>query len=308
MADRFLECLAVTLTEETGYRQPVGGPYLRHANGSTVIPTRADDRFFSDDPHDTGGRTGAGILQREFDAWNNGRGEPLRDVWRIADEELHAIYKAQYWDAVAGDQLPVGVDQFMLDFSVLCGVGTAIKRMQRALGLKIDGHLGEITLDAAANADAVDLIAKLRAEREAYHRACRTFRYHGKNWLARNKRVAAIATKAAGAEVTAAHLAALPVLDPTVGTPPRAELPTEADSMAASSTGQAANAIGGGGLINTGAQVGQAAQRVAERGDDVTVASVLIELAASPLFWVGVATVLSAAFIWFERRRRMQLI
>jgi lysozyme family protein len=310
---RFLECLAITLREETGYEQPVGGRYLRHANGSTHIPARADDRFFSDDPDDTGGRTGGGILQREYDAWRRARLMPRRDVWQIDDVELDALYDMQYWQAVKGDRLPAGIDLMVFDFGVNCGVGTAIRRLQRALGVTVDGHIGQVTLDAVDRADPAGLIRKLRATREDYHRHCRTFWKHGKGWLARTKRVANDATAMLGRRGRATstrpeHYADVAGISPDLATPPKAKLPEPAESMATSSTGNTAATVGAGTVIAIAVEAGQAAKRVASGGATLSVQSILIELATSVTFWLAVVTVLGSAYIWFERRRAMKRI
>jgi lysozyme family protein len=304
MIGNFLACLAVTLSEETGYPQRGRGPYLRHANGSTTIPDKPDGRFFDDDPDDTGGRTGCGILQREYDAWRRSEGLGTQDVWRIGDAEIQTIYHLQYWEAVQGDRLPPGVDLMVFDLAVNCGVGTAIRCLQRALGVKADGHLGQVTLDAASSALAIDLIEELRQRRAAYHRQCKTFWKHGKGWLARTDRVAAQATRMVGPASLAA--APTPALDPEAVTPPKAVAPAPAESMAGSSTGNAAIGISGSGLAGVAVEVGQAAKRITESGKGLSVGQLLIEMTASLSFWLAAGVVLAAVYVWFERRRHMQ--
>lgn len=305
---RFLECLAITLREETGYKQPVGGPYLRHANSATHIPKRADDRFFSDDPDDTGGRTGCGILQREYDPWRKARGLPARDVWRIDDAEIDELYRAQYWQAVQAERLPAGVDLMVFDFGVNCGVGTAIRRLQRALGVKADGHLGQVTIAAVERAEPADLIAKLRATREDYHRQCKTFWKHGKNWLARTKRVANASLAMIGALPPKKLLSVVDYAPDEEATAPKSKMSDPADNMAASSTGNTAATLGSGSGVGIAVEFGQAAKRATEGGATATLQSVLIELSTSVTFWLAVATVLGAAYIWFERRRAMRRV
>ena len=45
-----------------------------------------------DDPHDHGGRTSRGVIQREYDAYRREKGEATRDVWTASDAEIADIY------------------------------------------------------------------------------------------------------------------------------------------------------------------------------------------------------------------------
>lgn len=54
---------------------------------------------------------------------------------------------------------------------------------------QVDGHIGQVTLSQARAADLEQLLPAYAAEREAYHRRCKTFWAHGKGWLIRNDRI-----------------------------------------------------------------------------------------------------------------------
>lgn len=73
------------------------------------------------------------------------------------------------------------------------------------------------------------------------------------------------------------------------------------ESMAQSTTGNTALAVGGGAGVP---QVGMAASEAAARSS--TGQEFLLALCASPLFWTGVVAIVGAAYIWFERRRRLR--
>ncbi len=175
--DRFPICLAATLREEEGDEQPAGGPYKR-------------GRFaYSDDPDDTGGKTMMGILQREYDAWRRNHGLPQQWVKYITDDEITAIYLDQFWRPILGDKLPPGVDLVVWDAGVNCGISMAAKKLQKVLGLAMDGHVGQITVDAANRADQAQLIRDFSDAREVYHRQIKTFWKFGKGWIERTRRV-----------------------------------------------------------------------------------------------------------------------
>jgi lysozyme family protein len=125
MPDRFTACLAETLRWEGGW---------------------------SNDPYDPGGATMRGVIQRVYDGWRDGQRLPRRSVRLIEDGELQAIYRANYWALVRGDELPAGVDLAVFDAGVNCGPGTAVRMLQQALGggLKADGHIGPATMAAVA--------------------------------------------------------------------------------------------------------------------------------------------------------------
>ena len=190
MSDHFLPSLALTLEAETGYHQPVGGPYVRLGlnpkHGDPRETGKPDGLAYDDNPNDTGGRTCMGILQREYTAWRKRQGLPSQDVWLIGDDELQSIYRVQYWDACQCERMPAGVDFAIFDSAVNCGVGMGAKFLQRALGVTVDGHIGVATLAALAEAQPAELIHGIIAARIEYHRACKTFWRFGKGWLDRD--------------------------------------------------------------------------------------------------------------------------
>lgn len=103
-----------------------------------------------DHPKDPGGRTNKGVTQRVYNAWRSKSNLPPRDVYLIADMEVAAIYRFQYWDAIMGDRLPEGVGYVVFDGAVNSGPKQSIKWLQRALSSlytgKVDGVMGALTL------------------------------------------------------------------------------------------------------------------------------------------------------------------
>lgn len=141
-------------------------------------------------PEDPGGRTNQGVTQRVYDGWRQRKRLPLRSVYDMEPRERDDIYKKQYWDAVKGDLLPQGVDYVLMDGAVNSGPVQSIKWLQRALGVKADGVLGEATLGALMALNDMDaLIEKILERREAFLRALRTFKTFGKGWMNRVKQV-----------------------------------------------------------------------------------------------------------------------
>ena len=95
-----------------------------------------------DDPRDPGGRTQSGHHQTVFDAYLTRRGRKPRDVYTMTDAERDAIYRAQYWDAIRGDDLPAGISACRVRRGRELDPARAAKRLQTALNVPADGHIG----------------------------------------------------------------------------------------------------------------------------------------------------------------------
>lgn len=159
MTARFSECLTETLKWEGGWSN------------------------HKDDP---GGPTMRGVIQRVYDAWRHRNGLPKRSVRNIEEHELQAIYRENYWQLVRGDELPPGVDLCVFDYGVNSGPSRSISHLQEVLGVKIDGFMGPVTLDAVNAADPVEIVNKLCARRRKFVRQIKTYHVFGKGW---NRRI-----------------------------------------------------------------------------------------------------------------------
>jgi lysozyme family protein len=146
-----------------------------------------DEGGLDDDPHDHGGRTAHGIIQREYDGFRARHDLPRQDVWKITPAEYTEIYHDRYWMPWC-DRLPAGMDYAFFDACVNAGPAQAARTLQRALGLRADGNMGDVTLAAAKHAaedDAEGLIHDFCAARRAFYRALAQFPRYGRGWLAR---------------------------------------------------------------------------------------------------------------------------
>lgn len=152
---------------------------------------------WSNHPKDPGGATMKGVIQRVYDGYRQRRGLPKRSVRYIEEQELQSIYRYQYWNTVCGDNLPAGVDLVVWDFGVNSGPARAIKYLQKALGVKIDGVIGEATLHAIEQQDPVTLAKKICDLRMQFLRSLGTFKTFGKGWTSRVNSCRALAVKMA---------------------------------------------------------------------------------------------------------------
>ena len=138
-------------------------------------------------PKDPGGATNKGVTQKVYDAYRVRHGEPiLLSVKSISDGEVHDIYRMQYWNAIRGDELPAGIDYCVFDFAVNSGPSRAVKYLQTALGVKPDGLLGLVTLQAAIEAGASPtVIQTICNNRLAFLKGLKTWPTFGKGWGSR---------------------------------------------------------------------------------------------------------------------------
>ena len=146
-----------------------------------------DEGGLDDDPHDHGGRTAHGIIQREYDGFRARHGLPRQDVWRITPAEYTEIYHDRYWMPWC-DRLPAGIDYAFFDACVNTGPAQAARTLQRALGLRPDGNMGDVTLartKAQGEHDVEALIEDFCDMRRAFYRALAQFPRYGRGWLAR---------------------------------------------------------------------------------------------------------------------------
>ena len=136
-------------------------------------------------PKDPGGATNLGVTQRVYDFYRKRKGQSQRSVRAITADEVAAIYKEQYWDAVRGDDLPDGLDYAVFDYAVNSGPKRAIMELQRVIGAGVDGIPGMETLGKARDVDPFHAIEDLCARRMRFLKGLRHWRTFGRGWTAR---------------------------------------------------------------------------------------------------------------------------
>ncbi|NBC47311.1 MAG: hypothetical protein GVY22_04825 [Gammaproteobacteria bacterium] len=139
---------------------------------------------YVDHPSDPGGATNMGITFETLRAW---RGESITkaDVQELSEDEAREIYRANYWNALNCDQLPIGVDLVTFDFGVNAGVSRAAKMLQRIVAVEADGQIGPITIGAVSQNEAGDLITEFSDARLSYYRSLSHWETFGRGWSRR---------------------------------------------------------------------------------------------------------------------------
>lgn len=110
---------------------------------------------YVNNPTDPGGATNFGVTQRYLDrARANGFTSFPASVADLTMAQAAALYQADEWAAIHGDQLPPALALLAFDTAVNEGPGRAVLILQQSLGVTADGVLGPGTLAAAASAGA----------------------------------------------------------------------------------------------------------------------------------------------------------
>jgi lysozyme family protein len=127
-------------------------------------------------PNDPGGETNWGISKRSY---------PGLTIATLTREDARTIYRADFWDRVDGDALYDGVAFQVFDFAVNSGIGTAVRYLQRAVGVADDGHWGPASRTAAQAMTESDVIQRLNAERLDFMTRLKGWDTFGRGWARR---------------------------------------------------------------------------------------------------------------------------
>lgn len=131
---------------------------------------------YVNDANDPGGETNWGISKRSY---------PNVDIKNLTREQAKAIYRSDFWDRINADKLYDGVAFQAFDFAVNSGIETAVRKLQRALGVADDGHWGPVTQGAADAISESDQIMLLNAERLDFMRRLSNWKTAGAGWAGR---------------------------------------------------------------------------------------------------------------------------
>lgn len=169
MKDNFPRCLNLLLADEGGW--------VEH------------------DPATNGPPTNKGITWPMYRQWQVDMGiHPCitllgyNDLKTLSDQQVAKFYWQVFWWPLGCESLPAGLDYALFDAAVMSGAGDAVKWLQDALRVPVDGKPGPVTLKAAQEADN-GTIATLCAARKAYLSTLKTFPANP-GWLPRVERVA----------------------------------------------------------------------------------------------------------------------
>lgn len=140
---------------------------------------------YVDHPLDPGGATNLGITHRVLSRFR-GRGVSKAEVRLLSRSEAAEIYRKLYWSPCQCDILPNGLDLAVFDCAVNQGVSRAIRFLQKAARVRVDGVLGPITLAAVKRANSTYLLTEFMARRMNHYGSLRRlFQTFGLGWSRR---------------------------------------------------------------------------------------------------------------------------
>lgn len=140
---------------------------------------------------DRGGPTKYGIAHKTLAAHRGKASVTAAQVKAMSIEEATDIYQRSFWPQSGGDMLPPGLDYAAFDFGVNSGPGRAVKVLQDVVGVRVDGHMGEVTLKAVRSypGGAATLISAYCDARMRYLRGLTNaktgFPKNGRGWTIR---------------------------------------------------------------------------------------------------------------------------
>lgn len=146
---------------------------------------------FGDDPYDPGGPTNRGITLADFarakgvSVTAESRAGLIEELKRIPAALVEDIYRSRYWLPARCDVLAPALALMHFDAAVNHGVGGAIRMLQTAAGVTVDGDIGPQTLAALANRDVMARVERYADVRRERYRSLQTFWRFGNGWLAR---------------------------------------------------------------------------------------------------------------------------
>jgi len=113
------------------------------------------------DPNDPGGETNYGISRKSY---------PNLDIKNLSRQDAVEIYRKDFWTPCHCDDLPRYWAMLVFDSAVNQGTRVAIRIMQIALNVTVDGIVGPKTLAAARSAKPRAVKVALAQRIAAYHR------------------------------------------------------------------------------------------------------------------------------------------
>ena len=135
------------------------------------------NRPFSEDP---GGATMYGVT--EAVARKNGYGGLMKDLPLSMAKD---IYHRQFWDACKCDQMPDAIRYPLFDAAVNSGPGQAAKWLQSAVGVKADGAIGPMTIQAAVNANPILVTKQMLGKRLRFMTELKNWTANSRGWARR---------------------------------------------------------------------------------------------------------------------------
>lgn len=130
---------------------------------------------YVNDPRDPGGETKYGISKRAY---------PSLDIANLSQEQAANIYYTDYWIKGQCQAIPAPLCAYHFDACVNQGIAAANKILQQTVGVKEDGVVGPVTLQACARLPSAQHYLYL-VNRFAHYRGLAGWEVYGTGWTNR---------------------------------------------------------------------------------------------------------------------------
>lgn len=165
------------------------GVPVSYLNGTAEsIFAQARKTGFANDPDDKGGYTMVGVTLETYKAYCRKKGYPVPTPQRLRDipfAQWVEILKGMFWDKMKADRIKSqGIANMCVDWLWISGTGR-VKNIQKILGVKQDGIVGDNTIAAINSANTRELFTKLYNAREKFYKGCSGWWKFGKGWMRR---------------------------------------------------------------------------------------------------------------------------
>ena len=162
------------------------------ANYKILTPfVRCYEGGFSNNKNDPGGYTMRGVTLATFRAVY-GKSKTVEELKNITDAQWDNIFKLYYWDKCKADLIDnQSIANMLVDFAWHSGVSTAVKKLQKIVGVEDDGIMGRVTIGAVNGyyRGSESVFDALKAARMNYLKSRQNWNIFKNGWT---KRVEAI--------------------------------------------------------------------------------------------------------------------
>jgi lysozyme family protein len=126
---------------------------------------------FTNHKNDRGGATRYGIIQTVYGTYRTNKGLITQSVKDITLQEVQDIYYVGYWVSAKCQDMPGKLSIAVFDTTVNSGKGRSIKILQQAIGVAVDGIIGQETLQKLKSLDDTAVANRYIDTRENFYHA-----------------------------------------------------------------------------------------------------------------------------------------
>lgn len=110
---------------------------------------------------------------------------PKLNIKELTVEDAKNIFRIDYWDKIKANYLPDSLSILVSDTAYNSGCKTAVKILQKALGVSIDGKIGNTTIGAANRLPLKKVLEDYSIYRLDYLHDCKGWSKYGAGWAKR---------------------------------------------------------------------------------------------------------------------------